>query len=190
MQARRAGLTALALAFTIASPASATPGTFEEPIFSIVPDVSNELVAFWNITRDAYCGWEADGFAGPPPVTESVSGQFVALPRGAVVGRFAATRHLELWRLDADATLAGPCEDTDGSVAPWAVGSARVSSTNNDVFHWESVEAISRAQSLGEIGVGGVMDVHGESHRYAWGFRAVNGPHGGFRAVEHSTLTP
>ena len=190
MRATAAGFTALALLFAIATPASARPQTFDEPIFSVVPDVAHEIVAFWNISRDAYCAWEADGFDGPPPVTENVSGQFQALPGGAVVGRFTASRSLELWRMDADATLSGPCEDTDDSSAPWAVGSARVSSTDNDVLHGENVDGVVRAQSLGEIGIGTVVDSDGETHRYVWGFRAVNGPDGSFRAVEHSSLTP
>jgi hypothetical protein len=192
MRTRSAALVAaMALALTAAAPASATPDTFEEPIFTAFPDLENGLVVFWNISRDDYCAWEAGGFQGPAPVTERVSGRFNVLPSGAVVGGWAMSSSLELWTLNEDAPLTGPCEDTDDSSIAWATGSARVTSTDNDVFHFESVEAgVIRGNSFGEQGSGAVVDIAGESHRYSWGFRAVDGPQGGYRERAHSELTP
>lgn len=98
---------------------------------------------------------------------------------------------LELWTLNEDAPLTGPCEDTDNSSAAWAAGSAQAMSTNNDVFHSETVDAaVIRGNSFGEQGAGTVVDRTGSTHRYSWGFRAVDGPQGGFRERSHTRLTP
>ncbi|HET9853393.1 MAG TPA: hypothetical protein VFP56_12950 [Candidatus Limnocylindrales bacterium] len=190
MRHRRAGLIALALLLSTATPTLAGTETFEEPIFSVFPDTSNHLVGFWNITRDAYCAWEAEGFAGPAPVTELVTGQFRVVSRGPVIARYAVTRNLELWPLDQDATLSGPCADTDESAVPFAIGTAHVAATDNDVFRSEDSGGAIRTHSFGESGEASVVDEAGNRHRYQWGFRALEYADGSFRSVERSTLTP
>ena len=189
MTARSAALAALAL-LAVAAPVSARPNSFQEPIFAVFPDVDNALVVFWNIGREDYCAWEAGGFQGAPPVTELVRGRFNILPSGPVVGAWESTSNLELWTLNEDAALTGPCEDTDDSALPWATGSARATSTDNDVFHFETVEGVIRGQSFGEQGTGTVVDATGATHRYSWGFRAVNDPRGGYRERTRAELTP
>lgn len=128
MRSRTAVLAGIALAATIAAPASARPDSFEEPIFAVFPDVDNGLVVFWNIGREDY--------------------------------------------------------------VPWATGSARATSTDNDVFHFETVGGVIRGQSFGEQGNGAVVDPTGATHRYSWGFRAVNDPQGAYRERTRTELTP
>jgi hypothetical protein len=190
MRTRSTALAALALALTLAVPVSAAPEPFEAPLFSIFPDVEHGVVVFWNIGRADYCAWEAGGFQGEPPVTELVGGRFNVLPDGAIVGAWAMTSSLELWTLNADAALTGPCEDTDDSSGPWAVGTARVSSTDNYVHFDAPIPGVTRGNSFGEQGNGWVVDISGATHRYSWGFRAVAGPQGGYRETVHAELTP
>ena len=55
------GLVALATA--------APPERGEEFIWSIILDQEHDLVAFWNMTREAFCEWEASDFEGDPRST-------------------------------------------------------------------------------------------------------------------------
>lgn len=195
MRTRHALVAALAMILTLglAAPASARPDTFEDTIFAIFPDLEHELVVFWNITRDDYCAWQADGFQDAPPVTQLVSGRFHILPNGAIVGAYAATTYLELWLMNEDAPLTGPCEDTDDSSAPWAVGTARVQSTDNDVDHDETVAAgVVRGNAFGQRGLGTVVDIDGATRHYSWIFLGLNDPNGNSRApvLNETTLTP
>jgi hypothetical protein len=174
------------------TPAFAQPTEEEVAVFSIFPDTRHDLVVFWNITRDGYCAWEASGFEGEPPVIELVSARENELPSGVVIASYEATRPLELWRLDEGADLSGPCQDTDDSSEPWATGSARDSSNDNDVFHSDSVEAgLNRTNAFGDRGQGRVVDDTGTSWHFSWVFRAVIDKEDNFRDVvpNHTTLS-
>ena len=167
---------AFALVLSAAGAALASPpDRFDDPGFNnIFPDVENQLVVFWNITRDDYCAWEAGGFVGDPPIDAPVPVQLVTTPTGALVYRWNAVRHFELWTMNEDAPLTGPCEDTDDSTEPWAVGSARYMGNDNDLFHDESVEAgLDRTNSFGDRGLATVVDADGQAWAYDWAFRAV-----------------
>jgi hypothetical protein len=177
---------ALALMTAVAGPASAGAAEqFEDPgLNNIFPDVENQLVVFWNITRDGYCAWEAGGFVGDPPIDAPVTIQVVTTPTGALVLRWNAVRHFELWTMNEDAPLTGPCEDTDDSTEPWAVGSARWMGNDNDLDHDRSVEAgLYRTNAFGDRGLGTVVDVDGQAWTYTWAFRAVYDKNLDFRPV-------
>jgi hypothetical protein len=103
------------------------------------------------------------------------------------------TSNLDLWLMNEDAPLTGPCEDTDDSTAPWAVGTARVQSTDNDVFHHETVSAgLIRGNAYGQRGLGTVVDGDGTSQHYSWIFLGLNDPSGNARTpvLNQTTLTP
>ena len=167
---------AVALTISAAGAASAgPPERFEDPgFYNIFPDVENQLVVFWNITRDDYCAWEAGGFVGDPPIDSPVPVQLVTTPTGALVFRWDAVRYFELWTMNEDAPLTGPCEDTDDSTEPWAVGSARYMGNDNDLDHAGSVEAgLYRTNSFGNRGQAMVVDADGQWWAYNWAFRGV-----------------
>ena len=177
---------AVALTISAAGAASAgPPERFEDPGFNnIFPDVDNQLVVFWNITRDDYCAWEADGFPGDPPIDAPVPVQIVTTPTGALVYRWNAVRHFELWTMNEDAPLTGPCEDTDDSTEPWATGAARYMGNDNDLFHDESVDAgLYRTNTFGDRGLAMVVDGDGQWWAYNWSFRAVYDKNLDFRPV-------
>jgi len=177
---------AFSLLISMVGPVSAAPPErFDDPEFNtIFPDVENQLVVFWNVTRDDYCAWEAGGFVGPFPALEPVPVQLVATPTGALVFHWNAVRHLELWTMNEDAPLTGPCEDTDDSTAPWVTGSARWMGNDNDLDHNGSVEAgLYRTDSFGDRGIGTVVDADGQAWAYNWVFRAVYDKNLDFRPV-------
>jgi hypothetical protein len=176
-----------------ATPASAgPPETVDEPFFFIFPDIENGFVVFWNVTRDEYCDWEASDFEGDPPVTHLVSVTYNGTPKGPVVFRFSDISHLELWSIDADADLSGPCQDTDGSSGPWASGDARATQNDNDLNHDESVDAgLHRTNAFGHRGQGTVLDANGDAWHYSWVFRAQRDSAGEFRLLmERGVLVP
>lgn len=177
----------LLLTAALAPAAAAPPEEVEEPVFIVFPDLRYNLAVFWNITRDDLCDWVDSGFAGPPPVTQPVSVQFNELTTGAVVISFKATAHLELWQLDPDADLSGPCEDTAGSAGPWATGSAHVVNNDNDLF-----VSGTRMNAFGERAQGTVMDAAGTTYHYSWVFRALIDRDEEFRVVvpDRSVLVP
>ncbi|MDP9269863.1 MAG: hypothetical protein M3P14_02590 [Chloroflexota bacterium] len=176
MRKPAAVIAALALLLTVAAvPVSAaTPERSQDPIFLIFPDLNYNYVVFWNITRDDFCAWQAGGFQGEPPVTQLVPAQYNETPTGPVILSWSATSHIELWTLDANADLSGPCQDTDDSTAPWAVGTARAANGDNDLSHSDSVAAgLNRTDSFGNRGEGTVWDANGDAWHYSWVFRAV-----------------
>lgn len=149
-------------------PASANPPErFDETLFNIFPDEKYGLVVFWNITRDDFCDWADDDFMGAPPVIQLVPVQVVETGPGALVASSTATRPLELWVLDEDADLSGPCADTDDQLGPWATGSARVTGNDNDL----DVSG-TRVNSFGDRSQGTVVDGEGGSWHYSYRFRA------------------
>jgi hypothetical protein len=168
---------AVTLLVTVAAiPAQAAPPEqTEEPIFLLFLDFENDKAAFWNITRDDFCAWEASGFAGPPPVQELVPASTHETGQGALVASFRATRPLELWNLDDPANPEAPCSDTDGQPGPWATGHVNASNTDNDLF-----ASGTRTNSFGDVGQGTVYDNDGDRWHYSWNFRAHNDRDGEF----------
>ena len=171
------------LALGLVAPASAAPPERgEEFLWSIFLDQEHGLVAFWNMTRDDYCEWEASDFDGEPPVDHLIPIMLVFEPTGAIKTSWGDTAPLELWALDEDADFSGPCEDTDDSTSPWAAGSAKNMGTDNDLAHDESVEnGLFRTNAFGQRGNGSVTDGDGGTWRYGWTFRAVGDNGGEFR---------
>lgn len=159
---------AVALLLLVAMPAQADPPeNIEEPIFFIVPDTTYDMAVFWNITRADFCAWEAGGFPGPPPIEEPIDIRFKETGKGAMVASFQATRALELWHLDTDADLSGPCRDTDDQIGPAALGVARVEGNDNDVF-----VSGTRMNAFGDRGQGRLKADDGATWHYSWVFHA------------------
>ncbi len=174
------------LALVVVGPAAAAPPERfqDDTIFSIFPDTDNGVVVFWNMTRDAYCDWEASDFDGPPPTGNAIAVRSHATPTGPVIFSYYGTAPLELWTLDAGADLSGPCQDTDDSSAPWATGSAHARYTDNDLDHRGSIDAgLRRTDSYGERGEGKVVDADGGTWTYGWHWRTVADSEGNARDV-------
>lgn len=182
---RWAVLSAFLLVFTGAVPALADPPeVLEEPIFGILLDLKYEVVVFWNTTRDDFCDWADGGFEGPPPIDEPVNISFKETGKGAVISPFRAVRHLEIWHLDDDADLSGPCEATDAQPGPLAVGNGRVGSSDNDLF-----VSGTRMNTFGHRGQGRLESADGTRWHYSWAFLAQIDRHDEFRVVvDHSNL--
>ena len=175
----------LLLAAATVAPVSAKPVVSQGAWFQIWPDTDNGLVVFFNITRDDYCAWEEWDFEGPAPVTTLLQIRENATPIGAVVFSATGTSSLELWLLDADADLSGPCVDTDASTEPWAVGTAHYGYHDNDIDHTASVEDVGlrRSDAFGESAGGRVVDASGTSWQYSWTAHSVGDKHLNFRNV-------
>jgi hypothetical protein len=171
---------ALLAAMVVAAPAHADPPEqTDEPIFGVFPDLENGLAVFWNITREDYCAWQANGFAGPPPVIEPVAFTTHETGRGAVVASYNATRPIELWALDSDVPpLGDACSDTDEHSAPWATGAVHVTYTDNDFF-----VSLTRTNVFGDGGHGTVFDAVGAAWHYSWTTRLQLDRDGEFRVV-------
>jgi hypothetical protein len=154
----------------LAAPAVARPAATQEAWFSIWPDVEHQLVVFFNIGRDDFCAWADSGFEGDPPVTKLLDGAFNQTPKGAVVFSVGGTSSLELWRMDPDADLSGPCTDTDGLHELFASGWAKYGYTDNDLSHTFSVLELGlhRTDAFGENAQGKVVDTTGMAWNYSW----------------------
>lgn len=104
-----------------------------EDFFPGYADVEDGLAVFVNIGRDNVCEWADTGFAGPPPVDQTVLVQLKETGKGAVVASAQADLSVELWRFDPDVPpLVDPCPDTDAQDGPWATGTAHVEANDND----------------------------------------------------------
>jgi hypothetical protein len=177
---------AIAVLLALAAPVSAAPPEQSEDtsIFSIFPDPDNGIVVFWNISRDAYCDWEASDFDGPPPTDTAINTRLHFTPTGPIIFSYYGTAPLELWTLDEDADLTGPCQDTDDSSEPWATGSAQARYTDNDLDHPASLEAgLRRTNTFGERGEGKVVDGDGGTWTYGWHWRVNFDGNGDSREV-------
>jgi hypothetical protein len=161
------GAVTLLVSVAVIPAQAAPPEQTDEPIFLLFLDSENDLAVFWNITRDDFCQWVDDGFPGPPPVGELVPARTHETGKGALVGSFNATRHIELWNLDDPANPQDPCLDTDGQAGPWATGHADVSSSDNDL----DVSG-TRTNSFGDRGRGTVEDDNTDLWRYSWNVTA------------------
>jgi hypothetical protein len=110
-----------------------------------------------------FCHWEAGRFVGPPPLDALVTASFQETGQGVLVSSFQAERLLELWRMDDDADLSGPCEDTDDQTGPWATGTAKVTANDNDFD-----VNLTRTESTGDRAQGKVYDADGERWHCSW----------------------
>ena len=173
------------LFLAMAVPVSAAPPErSEDTVFTIFPDTEHGLVVFWNITRDDYCAWEASDFEGPPPVAGLVPFKLVSTPTGPIVASYNGSGPLELWTLDENAELTGPCEDTDDSSDPWASGAAQSRYTDNDLDHNASLDAgLRRTNTFGDRGQGTVWDADGHAWSFSWLTRVLFDGNGEFREV-------
>ena len=92
---------------------------------------------------------------------------------------------LELWRLDEDADLTGPCQDTDAQSGPWAVGAARTVRNDNDL----DVSG-TRSNAFGERLVGTATDADGAVWHVSGHVRLLITRDGEFRFLnENVTLS-
>jgi hypothetical protein len=176
---------ALLSLLALAAPAAAKPQATQETWFTIWPDVEHQLVVFFNIGRDDFCAWQESDFEGDPPVTRLLDGSFSQTPTGAIVFSVGGTSSLELWRMDPDADLSGPCEDTDGLHELFAAGSATYSYHDNDLDHGFSVFelGLSRSDAFGEAAQARVTDAAGMDWNYSWTLRTVGDKSFDFRDV-------
>jgi hypothetical protein len=176
---------AAVLFLAMAVPVSAAPPErSEDLIWTIFPDEEHGVVAFWNITRDDYCAWEASDFDGDPPVAGPVAVKFVSTPTGPIVASYWGSGPLELWTLDENAELTGPCEDTDDSSGPWAIGTAQSRYNDNDLDHGASLDAgLHRTNAFGDRGQGTVWDADGHAWSFSWLTRVLFDANGEVREV-------
>jgi len=185
---------ALLSMLALAAPAVAKPEATQEAWFQIYPDVENQLVVFFNIGRDDFCAWQESGFEGDPPVTMLLDGSFNQTPTGAIVFSVRGTSSLELWRMDPDAEITGPCEDTDGLHELFAAGSANYGYQDNDLDHAFSVFelGLNRSDAFGEAARGRVTDADGMDWNYSWTTRILGDKSFDFREVVpfHPVLSP
>ena len=171
----------------LAAPATAgPPDRFEENVWIGFPDVENGVVVMVNITREAWCtpaqvadelaflAWLQGGMQGPPPEStatppvgiEPVQVQVKETGQGAIVARAAADDlRIELWPLDADAALAGPCTDTDEAEGPLATGTTTFRAHDNDFFGSDT-----RANAFGDRGHAQLTTATGEPLAFSWVF--------------------
>ena len=166
--------------------AAAPPDRFEAPFTIQHLDLENELVAFGNLDRADYCTpdvvqWEEDilawlvgGQVGPPPPepafpdgSEAISVQTKVTGKGAVVAQARGSGlSIELWPLNANPPLVGPCTDTDEAGSPFATGQMSFHGKDNDF----DVSG-TRGNAFGDQGRAMVTDGAGDTYRYSWLFR-------------------
>lgn len=93
--------------------------------WAVFPDRDNDLVVFVNMTREGFCSWLADGAVGSPPMlTPLVDWHHDTGPDRELTGVVGVgTPPVELWHLDEGT---GPCDSTDESTEPFAVGEIEI----------------------------------------------------------------
>lgn len=158
----RLGLLALPLTLALAlglggtTPAGATPPRAHEVWdWFVFPDWDNGLAVFVNTTRDGFCTWLAEGAVGSPPMlTPLVDWHHDTGPERELTGVVGqGTPPVELWRLDEGT---GPCDSTDESTEPFAVGEIEIMV---NVMRAAAEPDIFRAR-------GTVVDTDGTEYRY------------------------
>jgi hypothetical protein len=121
-----------ALMMSAAIPAQAdAPEVLELNLIFGQMDQEHEIVVFWNITRDDFCGWVEGGFVGPRPVEALLPVSFQETGKGAVVATSHAKRVIEVWHF-ADLEAADPCTATAGQSGPLAFGRGLLVMADND----------------------------------------------------------
>lgn len=136
---RRAAVALAAGALTLAptaNTAAAIPPHAEEiaSILAVFPDFDNGLVGYLNVTREAFCAWEANGYAGPAPLLNETSPAWARVTgTGELSGVARDQLHLELWPMDANAAGVSSCADTSDATEPFATGSADVRASDRGV---------------------------------------------------------
>jgi hypothetical protein len=174
------------LVLALAAPASAGPPTrVQDPFPTIFPDLENGLVVFVNSDRAQACSpdvvaWEEDviawiegGEVGEfPPLPEFPTGlepidiQESETGRGAIVYlAMASGLPIELWELEDDAPLVGPCTDTDDAMRRVAAGTATFRANDNDLFG-----SGTRGNAYGHRGHANLTDDAGNAWSYSWLF--------------------
>jgi hypothetical protein len=174
------------LTLVLAAPASAgPPDRFEEPFTANFPDTQLGLVVFVNTDRAAYCtddvvdweeavfAWLLGGAQGDPPEDpefpsgfDGVSIQEHETRSGAVIYQAKGSDlTIELWQMDADAPLIGPCTDTDDAMHRVARGSASFIGNDNDLFG-----SGTRGNAFGDRGRADLTDDAGNAWHYSWLF--------------------
>ena len=177
-----------AVVVALASTASALagpPARFTEPILFLFPDEALGLVVLINTDRETYCtaeqvaweeaflAWIEGGEVGDPPEPPAepegfdlVSIQDIETGQGAVVSKFRGSGLVvEIWELDADAALVGPCTDTDDALHLIGSGTARFMGNDNDLFG-----SGTRGNAFGDRGIARLLDEDGNRLRYSWKF--------------------
>lgn len=177
---------AAVLAISAAAPALAGPPTkFSEPMLFLFPDTEHGIVVLINIDRETICSseqvaweeaflaWLEGGEVGDPPegpVDPEGFGdvEFIVKEtgQGALVQLFKASGlSAEIWELDADAPLIGPCTDTDDAMNLLGSGTAAFIGNDNDLFGSQT-----RGNAFGDRGMVDVQDQDGNRLRYSWTF--------------------
>jgi hypothetical protein len=181
------GLAAAALlAVVSAVPALAgPPAKFQVPLTILFPDTSLGLVVMINTDRASYCtpevvaweeafiAWLEGGEVGDPPAEptfpdgfEPISIQEVETGKGAIVSQTRASGlKIEIWELEADAPLVGPCTDTDANLDRIGVGTVSYHGNDNDLFG-----SGTRGNAFGDRGQAVLVGDDGGSLRYSWLF--------------------
>lgn len=184
----RAKLGLLALPLTLAlalgvggtTPAGATPPQAHEVWDGvIVPDWDNGLAVFVNLTRDDFCDWLAAGAPGEPPlITSLIDWHHETGPDRELTGVVGqGTLPIELWRLD-DGPLGGPCDSTDESTEPFAVGEAYA--------QWNVMRAAAEPDIFRARGT--VVDADGTEYRYHVRAMGTIDAQGVLRMIDRSGL--
>lgn len=125
-------LVAVSSMFVGVAAGAAPPGVVEMGVIHVRGDVDEEIVVFWNITRDALCGWLEGRSVGPRPIDQPIPFRYHATGSGAVTLHVRAERVMEIWRF-ADLDAPDPCSATAGETAPLASGTGSFVVTDSDV---------------------------------------------------------
>lgn len=171
----------------LGAPATAgPPDRVEAYLVTGFPDVENGVAVMVNITREMWCteaqladelaflAWLEGGMQGEPPEPtagplvgiDPVQAQLKETGQGAVVARASADElWIELWPLDEDAALAGPCTDTDDADGPLATGTTTFRGNDNDLDG-----SGTRGNAFGDRGHGQLTTAADEPLTYAWTF--------------------
>lgn len=181
------GLLAGSLMAAMAAPATAAPPEKSQIPFTIQHlDEQNGLVAFMNIGREAYCtqavvdfenaiiNWIADGMVDPFPDEpafedgiKDIAVQTKVTGKGAIVGQAKGSGlYIELWDLEDNPPIVGPCTDTDGGDGLFAKGTGSFHGKDNDLEGTGT-----RGNAFGDQGRASVTDGSGNGYQYSWLFR-------------------
>lgn len=175
-------LLAVSSMFVGVAASAAPPEVVEMGIIHVRGDVDEEIVVFWNITRDALCGWLEGGSVGPRPIDGPVPFRYHETGNGAVTLHVRAERVMEIWRF-ADVDALDPCSATAGEIAPLASGTGSFILTDNDL----DVSG-TRFNASGAHVQGRLSGQDGTRWHYNWIFRSFIDMAGNFGELVHFNL--